>query len=97
MYSQLTYLGCILSLNSNAYEGLATIIEDFVIGPLRISKKRVFQSWGEGGLGLIDIRFFIQSQNCVWVKRAQNLNDNWKLRLYGGSNGSIVNTWLHPY
>jgi hypothetical protein len=97
MYSQLTYLGCILPLNNTAYDGLAGIIGDFVNGPLRISKKRIFQSREEGGLGLMDVKLFMESQNCVWVKRAQNLNDNWKIRLYRGSNGSIFNIRAKNY
>ncbi len=36
-------------------------------------------------------RSFLNSQNCVWVKRAADLNDNWKLRLYRGSYGNIFN------
>ncbi len=45
----------------------------------------------------MDVKLFIESQNCVWVKRAQNLNDNWKLRLYRGSNGSIFNIRANNY
>jgi hypothetical protein len=91
MYSQLTYLGCILPINRNACTGISHIIEDFVNGPLRISKKRIFQKRAEGGLELIEIHDFLNSQNCVWVKRAIDLNDNWKLRLYRGSYGNIFN------
>jgi hypothetical protein len=30
-------------------------------------------------------------QACTWAKRAQNLDDNWKLRLYRGSYGNTLN------
>jgi hypothetical protein len=91
MYSQITYLGCILPINKNACTGISQIIEDFVNGPLRISKKRIFQKRAEGGLESIEIHDFLNSQNCVWVKRAADLSDNWKLRLYRGSYGNIFN------
>jgi hypothetical protein len=97
MYSQLTYLGCILPLSNTACAGLSKIIEDFVNGPLRISRKRLFQKRAEGGIELIEIRDFLNSQNCVWVKRAENLNDNWKLRLYRGSYGSLYNLRAKNY
>jgi hypothetical protein len=45
----------------------------------------------EGGLGLFDIQIFLGSQVCTWAKRAQTLDDNWKLRLYKGSNGNTLN------
>jgi hypothetical protein len=73
MYSQITYLGCILPINRNACMGISQIIEDFVNGPLRISKKRIFQKRAEGGLELIELHDFLNSQNCVWVKRAADL------------------------
>jgi hypothetical protein len=91
MYSQLTYLGCLLPMNNAAYDGFATIIGDYVNGPLRISKKRIFLGKEYGGLGLMNVKDFLEAQNCVWVKRAQNLDDNWKVRLYRGSYGSLFN------
>jgi hypothetical protein len=91
MYSQLTYLGCILPINNTACAGLSKIIEDFVNGPLRISRKRLFQKRSDGGIELIEIQDFLNSQNCVWVKRAENLDDNWKLRLYRGTYGNLYN------
>jgi hypothetical protein len=91
MYSQLTYLGCFVPLNDTTLNGISLLIEDFVNGPLRISRRRIFQKRTEGGLELINIRHFLNSQTCVWVKRAQDLRDNWKIRLYRGSYGDIFN------
>jgi hypothetical protein len=31
------------------------------------------------------------AQACCWAKRAQNLDDNWKLRLYSKSFGTTLN------
>jgi hypothetical protein len=46
---------------------------------------------GEGGLGLFKLETFLGSQCCTWAKRAQSLDDNWKLRLYGKSLGNTLN------
>jgi hypothetical protein len=45
----------------------------------------------EGGLGLFSLGIFLGSQVCTLAKRAQSLDDNWKLRLYKGSNGNTLN------
>jgi hypothetical protein len=70
---------------------LETIIENYVKGNLNISKERMSQSREDGGLGLFSLRQFLMGQNCAWAKRAQNLDDNWKLRLYCKSLGSTLN------
>jgi hypothetical protein len=70
---------------------LETIIENYVKGNLNISKERMSLSREDGGLGLFSLRQFLMGQNCAWAKRAQNLDDNWKLRLYCKSLGSTLN------
>jgi hypothetical protein len=42
-------------------------------------------------LGLFNIKLYLSGQKCNWVKRAKNLDDNWKLRLYGKSFGDVFN------
>jgi hypothetical protein len=74
-----------------ALNSLSREIENFINGPLNISRKRIFQKRCEGGLELIDVKLFLASQASVWVKRASNLDDHWKLRLYKKSYGSIYN------
>jgi hypothetical protein len=45
----------------------------------------------EGGIGLFAIEPFLGGQVCTWAKRAQTLDDHWKLRLYKKSLGSPLN------
>jgi hypothetical protein len=45
----------------------------------------------EGGVGLFSVKFFLAGQVCTWGKRAQSLDDHWKLRLYRNSLGSTLN------
>ena len=60
-------------------------------GNLNISRKRLLQTTEEGGLGLFNLRDFLDAQRCSWVTRAQNLDDNWKRCLYAGCYGNILN------
>ncbi len=91
MYSQINYLGCFLPMENHYLTALETIIENYVKGNLNISKERMSLSREDGGLGLFSLRQFLMGQNCAWAKRAQNLDDNWKLRLYCKSLGSTLN------
>jgi hypothetical protein len=91
MYSQLNYIGCFLPIEAERLVNIENIIEQYVRGPLNISKERMTLTREEGGLGLFSIPIFLGSQACTWAKRAQNLDDNWKLRLYKGSNGNTLN------
>jgi hypothetical protein len=91
MYSQINYLGCFLPFDDAFIVQWSDLIENFVSGPLNISKARRYLSREEGGLGLFDIKIYLSSQKCNWVKRAKSLDDNWKQRLYGHSYGNIFN------
>jgi hypothetical protein len=91
MYSQLNYIGCFLPIESERIINIENRIENYVKGPLNISKERMTLTREEGGLGLFSIAIFLGSQACTWAKRAQTLDDNWKLRLYKGSNGNTLN------
>ncbi len=91
MYAQINYLGCFLPTDNDFLDGIETIIENYVKGPLNISKERMSLPREDGGLGLFSLKIFLNSQCCAWAKRAQNLDDNWKLRLYCKSLGSILN------
>ena len=67
------------------------LIENFVVGNLNIAKNRRCLSREEGGLGLFDIKTYLGSQKCNWIKRAKNLDDYWKQRIYSKSLGNIFN------
>ena len=91
LYSQLNYLGCFLPLNENCVTEWSNLIENYVLGPLNIAKNRRYLCRTEGGLGLFDIKLYLSGQKCNWVKRAKNLDDNWKQRLYSKSLGDVFN------
>ncbi len=91
LYSQLNYLGCFLPVNDEVVQTWSNLIENYVMGPLNIAKSRRYLSREEGGLGLFDIKIFLGSQKCNWIKRAKNLDDYWKQRLFSKSLGNIFN------
>jgi hypothetical protein len=45
----------------------------------------------EGGVGLFAVELFLAGQICTWAKRAQSLDDRWKLRLFKNSLGNTLN------
>jgi hypothetical protein len=70
---------------------IETLIEGYVRGPLNISKARMTLPREEGGVGLFLVETFLAGQVCSWGKRAQSLDDHWKLILYKNSLGSTLN------
>ncbi len=80
-----------MSIENERLVNIENCIEHYVKGPLNISKERMTLTREEGGLGLFSLEIFLGSQACTWAKRAQTLDDNWKLRLYKGSNGNTLN------
>jgi hypothetical protein len=91
LYSQINYLGCFLPLSEEYVIEWSNLIENFVLGTLNIAKNRRYLCRTEGGLGLFDINTYLSGQKCNWIKRAKNLDDNWKQRLYSKSFGNVFN------
>ena len=91
LYSQLNYLGCILNFTDVFIDTCSTLITNFVKGKLNIASDRFFKHPSEGGIGLFEIRSFLTAQKSNWIKKAQKLDDHWKLRIYSKSYGNIFN------
>jgi hypothetical protein len=91
LYSQIKYLGCFLKIPPNILLDIETTIVNFVKGRMNISKKRLFRSIEDGGLGLFDLSNFLGAQQCTWVKRSSNLSEQWKVMLYIFNLGRLYN------
>jgi hypothetical protein len=79
---QLNYLGCILTPSQLVIKNIQEMVDDFVIGGIRVNKSRYYIPTSEGGLGLIHIGTFLMAQKCSWIKRIHsNIIDNWRLRM----------------
>ncbi len=87
LYSQINYLGCFLPVPEDVTSEWDKLITDFVKGKLNITKKRLYLSPSEGGLGLFNIREFLAAQTCVWVKRSRDLSEPWKVLIYNSNYG----------
>jgi hypothetical protein len=58
---------------------LQDLLDKFCLGTLRVAKKRLYLPSREGGLGLINLRDYIISLQCAWIKRVtQHWRDNWR-------------------
>jgi hypothetical protein len=66
-------------------------IVNFVKGKLNIARKRVYLTPEQGGLGLFNLKNFLDAQKCAWIKRSRNLSEPWKILLYVSNHGNLLN------
>jgi hypothetical protein len=91
LYSQINYLGCFLPITDNVLNTYNNIIHSFVSGNLNIAKSRFSREIEMGGLGLFDLKTFLEAQKIAWVKRSRTLDDWWKISLYSKCYGTVFN------
>ncbi len=91
LYSQINYLGCILPIPTQTASTLEDVIENFVTGPLRIAKKRLYLSPENGGLGLFEIKTFLAAQKVACIVRAKDTDEIWKIKLFIAGAGNVYN------
>jgi hypothetical protein len=91
LYSQINYLGCILPIPAQTASILEDLIENFVTGSLRIAKKRLYLSPENGGLGLFEIKTFLDAQKVAWIVRANDIDEIWKIKLFIAGSGNVYN------
>jgi hypothetical protein len=70
MLSQISYCGSILSPSSQQVNEMEILINSFVTGKLKVSKDLISCEYSKGGLNMIDLRDFLSSLRCSWVKRS---------------------------
>ncbi len=95
MLSLMGYLGCIITPSDQQLKRLQEVTDNFCLVTLQVAKKRRYLPSNEGGLGLINLKEFVISLQCAWIKRVtQHWGDNWrfdvKAKCYG--NALIANT-----
>ena len=79
LISQINYLGCFLPLDITVLGEIQVILDGFVKKNLRVSNDRLYLQPEQGGLGCIELKTFLQAQQCMWIKRAIVANiDNWR-------------------
>jgi len=91
LYSQINYLGCFLPVPEQWIMKFQKLINGYVMGRTKISLNRLCDRPEHGGLGIFELDSFLSAQKCVWIKRARNLDELWKIRIYSKSLGSVLN------
>ncbi len=82
LYSQIGYIGCIITPTNEQIKLMEEIIFNYVRGNLSISKEKCSAKPEVGGIGLIDIKQYIVALQVNWVKRAlESTRDNWRYDL----------------
>ncbi len=104
LVSQINYLGAICSPSDVMLADLQSTLNKYCVNKTKMSKDRLYLSPGPGGLGLIDLRDFLNCQKSVWVFRAnKSVRDNWQFDLFHLCNNNIlsiaatdIDALLHP-
>jgi hypothetical protein len=58
---------------------------------MNIAKKRMFLPPDGGGIGLFNLRDFLDAQKCAWIKRSKDLMEPWKIVIYISNHGNLYN------
>ena len=82
LFLQFNYLGAILPFTTEEIKDWASQIEKFVSGSLNIAKNRIYLKVENGGLGLVEIKKFLNYQCCTWINSSLCLDSHWKRILF---------------
>jgi hypothetical protein len=86
LVSQLNYVGCFLSPPNELLERIQSVIDNFVTKNLNIAGSRIQRPTANGGMGMFNLKDFLQAQQCVWIARAHRSPiDNWQYDLISRS------------
>jgi exonuclease III len=89
LLSQISYIGSICTPSENMLNNIQNLIDNFVMGPLAVSKERRYIPPSDGGLGLINLKNFLTGLQASWVKKAaQCSRDNWRIDIKSLSGGN---------
>jgi len=104
LLSQVGYIGCIITPNTDQIETMQSIIDGFVTQNVVIANDRLYLRPNEGGLGLVKLSSYIAALQCSWIKRCTvTINDPWRWNLAVACNFNLdlirvsdINGTLHP-
>lgn len=69
---------------------MQTIIDKFCMGKVACAKSKLYLPPEKGGLGLVNIQYFLTAQQAGWVvKAAKSLRDNWRFDMFHLCYGNI--------
>jgi len=89
---QINYIATVITPDDITVSNLSREMEAFVLKGLNISKKKIFLSAEEGGIGMFNLTSFIAALQVSWIRRASGItNDNWKVTLKNLGQGNVLN------
>ena len=77
LLSQINYTGCFIMPTPEQIRTMSSLIENFTVGRLNISKNRYYLPKSVGGLGLIKIDEFLIAQQVTWLPYRQGTTGGW--------------------
>jgi hypothetical protein len=102
MLSQINFHGAVLNISNEKILKIQGLINSFVTGSFKFDKDLINCTPSRGGLGMINVKNYIQSLHCSWIKKAYGATiDNWRLDVvrYAGKSCSMVQPFVdqrHP-
>jgi hypothetical protein len=79
---QLNYLGCILDPSKRVLDSIQASLDTFALQGQQVSRDRRYLDPENGGLGLFELKSFLDAQKCSWIKRTVHKPiDNWRFDL----------------
>jgi hypothetical protein len=91
LISQVNYLGSIILPNDDMLNDMQDMIDKFCTKGIKFAKNQLYLPPAEGGLGLINLKSLLLSQQSIWVKRASvSTRDNWRLDLWVSGSGNCL-------
>jgi hypothetical protein len=91
LLSQLNYVGCFLEPPEEILSDIQQVVNNFVKGNLRVGKERISLPPKDGGLGVTNLKLFLQAQKCSWIMRAdRDPIDNWRYDLRSLAPGNNI-------
>jgi hypothetical protein len=91
MLSQIGFHASIIDVSTNKANEIQQIINNFITGSFKFDKNKICLNPALGGLGMINIKNFITSLHCSWLKRThREVTDNWRRNLVDIAGGNPI-------
>jgi exonuclease III len=91
LLSQLSFHGSVLRPSYETLTKIQNLMNNYVTGNLKIAKNRLYREPVEGGLGLINLDFFLTGLHVSWIKKCHlSSRDNWRIDIRSYSSGNCL-------
>jgi Reverse transcriptase (RNA-dependent DNA polymerase) len=89
LISQLGYICSIVMPDDDILHNIQSLINNFVLGNVKVSRDRLYMDPASGGLGLINIKHYLIGLQSSWIKKARaSTRDVWRITTRNLSQGN---------